>query len=67
MKTNPLSSQGPPRGEAHSNSKLNEKKVRRMRALHLKGFGYDRLAKEFGVSKPTVQRVILRRTWAHVS
>lgn len=62
-----LPDKGPPRGEAHANAKLTTREVRRMRRLHGEGYGYDRLSTIFGVSKPTVQRVILRRTWAHVA
>lgn len=66
MDTKPLSAQGPPRGEAHVNSKLTEELVRRIRSLHAEGYGYDRIAQAIGISKPTVQKIVKRKLWAHV-
>lgn len=55
-----------PRGETHPNAKLTESLVKAIRRLHAAGTGYDRLAARFGVNKITIQRVVLRRSWAHV-
>ena len=54
------------RGADHPNSKLTAAKVRRIRRMHSEGIGYDRLAARFGVNKVTIQRVVLRRSWAHL-
>lgn len=54
------------RGEGHVNAKLTDFDVISIRSEHAKGIGYDRLARRFGVSKCAIQRIVLRRSWAHV-
>ena len=57
---------GPVHGEAHPNAKMTEEGVRSMRKLHASGVGYDRLSKQFGVSKISVYKIVKRKAWAHV-
>jgi len=57
---------GVPRGEAHGNSKLDEATVVEIRRLHADGYGYTRIARAAGVSPSQVQRIVKRRSWAHV-
>ncbi len=56
-----------PRGAAASRARLDEEKVRTIRADHEAGATMRALAARFGVAEPTVQQVIARRTWAHVA
>ena len=56
-------------GEAHGCAKLDDGAVREIRRLyrkHAKGCGAPTLAARFGVSIPTILRVVKRRTWNHV-
>lgn len=55
-----------PRGESHANSKLNDEKVKQMRALHAQGLGQRQIAPIFGVSNYCAWSVISNRTWRHV-
>lgn len=50
-------------GPALPHAKLSDEKVREIRASRV---GYDRLARQYGVSKRLIQNVVLRRTWKHV-
>lgn len=54
-------------GSSVANAKLTEDDVRKMRALHMDGFGEDRLSKMFKVARSTARDVIKRRRWRHVS
>lgn len=57
----------PLRGTESPISKLNDDKVRQIRAMYKPGeFGKWRIAKIFGVSKPAISAVINRETWGHV-
>lgn len=47
-------------------AKLNESKVRELRALAAAGVPYPMLAKEFGVSAVTVGQIVRRTTWEWV-
>lgn len=58
---------GPPRGEDHKNRKLSEQDVREMRRLHAMGYGYGRIAHEFGVSRAAAHRAVAGISWRHVS
>ena len=49
------------RGERHANAKLTEAKVLEIRASTM---SHRELAKEYGVTRLTVSRVKLRKTWA---
>lgn len=54
-------------GVTNGNSKLNEEDVQQIRKKYVFGiYGANRLAKEFSVAKPTILRVIKRKTWNHV-
>jgi hypothetical protein len=55
------------RGSKHPSSKLNEEKVREIRAKKRAGTeSYTSLAAEYGVARPTIIHVCLNRTWTHV-
>lgn len=55
------------RGESHHRAKLTEAMVHEVRRLHAEGVGGCRtLARRFGVTKHTVQSIVLRETWKHV-
>jgi len=55
------------RGVAVGLAKLNDDKVREMRALHATGeFSYCELGKRFGVLNANARKAILGITWAHV-
>jgi hypothetical protein len=54
------------RGESHGVSKLNDEVVRKIRRMHGPGMGHKRIAKELGVNKTTVSRVLSGKTWRHV-
>lgn len=46
--------------------KLTEDQVREIRSLHSQGAAKSRLAKAYGVSRPTIRSIINRETWAHL-
>lgn len=56
------------RGEENNNSALTEKEVLEIRKLYdpTNNHGYRTLAKMFGVSHPTIMRVVKRITWTHI-
>lgn len=55
------------RGESNGITKLNDKLIRKIRKLHKTEKRSSRyLAKVFGVSKATIQRIINYQTWKHV-
>ncbi len=54
------------RGSGHHASKLTEATVLAARAAVDSGETMASVARRLGVSKPTMRRVILRRSWAHV-
>jgi hypothetical protein len=54
------------RGERQGPAKLNEEKVREIRALLAKGEKQRDVARRFGVSQRAVQFIHSRRHWAHV-
>jgi group I intron endonuclease len=58
---------GHERGIAHHNSKLNDiavMEIRQKYSPHTYSFG--KLAKEYGVDRKTIIRIIKRKTWAHI-
>ena len=55
-----------PRGEVVVNSKLTEMEVRQIRERLSMGESCVRVARDLGVSKPTILNVYHRRTWKHV-
>ncbi len=54
-------------GAKHPNAKLTDEKVREIRLRAANGEPKKRLAREFGVHKSIIQKVIQRKRWAHVS
>lgn len=56
-----------PRGERHTNAKLDDDKVREMRRLREEGWEYRALAAEFGVTPRAAWLAVNGGTWAHVA
>lgn len=54
------------RGSAKTEARLTEEIVRECRARWAAGEAQDALASEFGVSKPTMHKAIVGKTWRHV-
>lgn len=54
------------RGEQSVNAKLTENDVRRIRERRANGERFVDLAREFGVSGETIQRICRRQSWKHV-
>jgi transcriptional regulator with PAS, ATPase and Fis domain len=54
------------RGEGIHSSVLTESNVRHIRDLAKQLVTYDNIAKQFGINKSTVYRIVKRRSWAHV-
>ena len=55
-------------GSACGNSKLTEGAVRDIRAKYRKGaVGYGHFAKQYGVTRSAIYRVVKRLSWAHLS
>lgn len=59
--------QGMRRGATHPFAKLDEQKVREIRALRRAGERVEEIANTYGVSRNTVYAIENRTTWAHVS
>jgi len=54
-------------GENHPLSKLDDEDVREIRASYIpKKMGPRRLSKLYGVSVPTIEAILKRKTWRHV-
>jgi len=53
-------------GDRHHHAKLTGEKVTRMRQRYAAGETLETLAREYGVSAPTIHYAIKRRTWKHV-
>lgn len=54
------------RGERQGSAKLTASGVRQIRSLRSKGATVMGLAREFGVTPPTIRAVLSGRTWGHV-
>lgn len=55
-------------GEEHKNSKLTNKMVREIRASYVPyRVSMKKLALKFGVSRPTIENVIMRSGWRHIA
>lgn len=54
------------KGETHSQCKLNDDKVRRIRLLRERGWTLQRLSDEFGVTVPNIGYICRRQTWTHL-
>lgn len=58
---------GHKRGTLHHNSRLDEAAVRSIRAKYTpREYSYGMLAKEYGVDKKTIIRIINKVTWTHI-
>jgi group I intron endonuclease len=58
---------GHERGTAHHNSKLNDVAVKEIRQKYSpRTYGFGKLAKEYGVDRKTIIRIIKRKTWTHI-
>jgi hypothetical protein len=55
-----------PKGTNKPNAKLTENKVREIRKKYTPGYGWGRLAKEYGVAPGTIRQVLDGRAWNHV-
>lgn len=55
------------RGDAHPFAKLDENKVREIRALRAAGVVGSRLAERFGVSVGLIHNITARRVWKHIT
>jgi len=55
------------RGERQGSARLTEDAVRDIRRLAAEGVSAAQIARDFGRGRTTVEHVIKRRTWAHVS
>lgn len=54
------------RGEGHGVAKLDDLTVQWIRSQHRSGRGHKRIARDLGVNKSTVARVLKGETWKHV-
>ena len=55
-----------PKGEQNSNSKLTEKKVRKIKRLYSGGVIQIELARRFGVNSGTISYIVNNKQWKHV-
>jgi len=53
-------------GEGHWQAKLTNNAVREIRAMAARGHTHDIIAVRFGVSRPSITRIVRRDTWKHV-
>lgn len=53
-------------GEKNGRAVLTQAKVTRVRELYAQGLSDRKLAKQFGVGRTTVQRIVNGETWKHV-
>lgn len=56
-----------PRGDTHYKSILTAIDVVRIRALHAEQVPLSKIASSFGVNKRTLEAVVYRKTWKHVT
>lgn len=54
------------KGEASGVSKLCEKDIVVIRALHRSGLSSTKIAKKYNVNKSTILRIINFKTWSHI-
>lgn len=57
---------GAPRGAKHRMARVNEDTVRLIRTQYAQGKSQYALARELGISQPTVSQIVLRKTWRHI-
>ena len=55
------------RGEANGRAKITEDQVREIRKRRESGVGTGSLAKEYGLSRSFVQKIVRRERWSHVA
>jgi DNA invertase Pin-like site-specific DNA recombinase len=55
-----------PRGESVSTAKLTANQVREIRRRFAGGTAQSRLAKEYGIPKANIHRIVRRKTWRHI-
>jgi hypothetical protein len=55
------------RGEKHWNSKLTENQVREIVQRHRRGELQSTIARDLGVSRPTINMVLQRKVWRHIT
>jgi orotate phosphoribosyltransferase-like protein len=55
------------KGESNGKSVLTELEVREIRELSIRGYSQHKLAEEFQIGRTTVQLIIQRKTWRHVT
>jgi hypothetical protein len=53
-------------GEQPANAKLNDKKVREIRAASARGKTREALARKYKVSHAAITHVVTRRSWKHI-
>ena len=53
-------------GEANKNSKLTEREVLQLRALHAQGVPIRTLMSQFGIGKTHAHRIVKRQSWKHI-
>lgn len=53
-------------GEKHYAHKVTEKEVLEIREKYERGYQYNWLAREYGISQETIYDIVKRRTWKHV-
>lgn len=54
------------RGTASPNAKLDDDKVRAIRARRAGGASLAAIAADFAVSEKTIERIVARQSWRHV-
>lgn len=55
------------RGSDHHNSRLNEEQAQEIRQKYVpRQYSFGRLAKEYGVDRKTIIRIIQNKTWTHL-
>ena len=53
-------------GEKHYIAKLTEKEVKEIREKRMRGYQYNWLAEEYGISQESAFDICRKRTWKHV-
>ena len=56
-----------PFGSQNGNAKLSESDVLLIRQLNISGVARKELAKQFGISETSINRIINNQTWKHVT
>lgn len=54
------------RGTENHLSKINEKDVLKIREIHKETKAISSIAKQFGIGKSQVQRIVKKQSWAHI-